>query len=443
MHKVMKKCCLLISCFLIGICSLVAQDSNQVRKYICDLSAPEMQGRGYAYNGDSIAAEYIRAQYQRMGIEPFGSPDYYNRYGFNVYQMEGPTTVILGKKKLTPWQDYALAPFSKSAQASYNIQPVKLADLLDQDRLLMICKSVEKKLSQTLFYVDLTKCSDKDTLTKVNRMFQWLSKYNGSFPFQGFIVGVKDIPVWSFNAAHESCDYILMYVHPESVTEKTKKVYLSYSNVLKYHKTQNVCAQIKGVVEPDSFIVVGGHYDHLGRMGDEVMFPGAHDNASGTATVLDMAQYFKNHPPYYTMVFTSFSGEEAGLLGSFAFVKDSLLDFSKIKMMFNIDLVCGGTEGFTMVNATSDNTKDFYQSLVDINEKESLVKTVKPRANAANSDHYPFVAKGIPAVFVYVMGGKTGGYHQPDDTCENCTLEAYDGIVRLLIKGLEGIGSRQ
>lgn len=435
-----------ILAFLLLVCGIMhshAQDSLQVRRYIRDLASPEMHGRGYAYRGDSIAADYIRAQYQRMDIQPFASPDYFNRYGFNVFSMEGNVTVSLGKTDLKPWQDYALAPFSKTTHETFLLLRITPRELLDTETLLSICQTHEKTLAKTLAYIDLTTCSDKDTLKQINSMLQWLPKYNGRFPFRGFVVGVKEIPVWSFNAAHEHCDYVLLYVHPERIPGKARKIGLSYSNPLKYHKTQNVCAQIRGIMEPDSFIVIGAHYDHLGQMGDSVTFYGAHDNASGTATLLDMANYFKKHPPYYTTIFVSFSGEEAGLLGSFAFVKDSLLDFSKIKMMLNIDLVCGGTEGFTVVNATSDNTKDFYQSLVDINQEEGLVKNVKSRSNAANSDHYPFVAKGIPAVFVYVMGGKTGGYHQPDDTCENCTLEAYDGIVRLLIKGLEGIGSRQ
>lgn len=419
--------------------TLAAQDTMRVRDYIRALSAPEMHGRGYVYGGDSLAADYIREQYRQMGVQPFASSDYYDRYGFNVYGMEGGVTAILQGNTLQPWQDYALAPFSKTAHEVFNILAVSYKDLIDKDKLLAFCKKNEKKLAKSLVYIDLMQCTDKDTLKKLNTMLHWLPKMNGQFPFRGFVIGVEEIPVWSFSAAHEMCDYVLMYVHPDLMTAKTKKLYLSYSNVFKYHKTQNVCATIPGAVEPDSVIIIGGHYDHLGQMGDQVVFPGAHDNASGTAAILDMAQYFKNHPPRYTMVFVHFSGEEAGLLGSFAFVKDSLLDFSKIKLMLNLDLICGGDDGFTMVNSNSDNTKNFYQSLVDINEKEQLVKAVKPRNNAANSDHYPFVAKGIPAVFIYVMGGETGGYHKPDDTCENCSLRAYPGIAKLLIKGLESV----
>ena len=124
-------------------------------------------------------------------------------------------------------------------------------------------------------------------------------------------------------------------------------------------------------------------------------------------------------------------------MGSFFFVRDSLMDFSKVKLMLNLDLMCGGDDGFMVVNAQADNTRDFYNSLVEINNKDHKVKEIKSRANAANSDHYPFAHKGMPAVFIYTLGGRTGGYHQPSDTPENASLSQYHNIVSLLIKGLE------
>lgn len=130
-------------------------------------------------------------------------------------------------------------------------------------------------------------------------------------------------------------------------------------------------------------------------------------------------------------------------MGSSFFVRDSLFDFSKVKLMLNLDLLCGGDDGFMVVNSQAENTKGFYDSLLALNEqmskKKGGVKEIKSRPNAANSDHYPFAKKGMPAVFVYTLGGKTGGYHQPDDTPENASLKQYHNIVELLIKGVEGM----
>ncbi len=435
---VKKKRLILLGWFLLAILVSYAQDSVLARKHIAALSAPDMHGRGYAYNGDSIAADYLRKQFQDMDIQPFAYDNYYHPYGFNVFAMEGPVAATLDGKDLTDWKQFALAPYTKSANQTFRILPITPETLLNTEHLTQFCLKHKKDWKNSLLYVDMNQLSDKELSKTLNQFLHTLYLYNGKIPFQGFLIGVKDIPVWSFSFAHDYCDYVLCYVKAD-LMDHAKKIKLLCTNTLSYHRTQNVCALIPGTEAPDSLIVIGGHYDHLGQMGDDVLFAGAHDNASGTAAVLDMAHYFKAHPLRYTTVFTLFSGEEAGLLGSLRFVKDSLFDFSKVKMMLNIDLMGGGDDGFTVVNSDGENTKDFFQTLVDINQKSQAVKEVRPRTNANISDHAPFILKGMPAVFVYTMGGRTGRYHQPDDTNENLSLSAYQDIVSLLIHGLERI----
>jgi len=416
-----------------------AQDSTRARAYLNQLTAPEMHGRGYAYRGDSIAANYIREQFKRIGLEPFASDDYYNRTSFNCYAMEGPVTAQLDGQTLTPWQQFSIAPYSATAHQTFTLLPVPAETLISDDLLKAFCDKNRKIIGNSLLYIDQRKCKDKEVWKKVQWLLYRLSSRNGQFPFKGFVVGTDNIPVWSFNAAHHECDYVLAYLKTDSKVKKNSKLALSYDNHFRFHHTQNVCAMIRGSEQPDSLVIIGGHYDHLGQMGDAVIFPGAHDNASGTAAVLDMAQYFKTHAPRYTTIFVLFCGEEAGLLGSKQFVRDSLFDFTKVKLMLNLDLMCGGDDGFTVVNSDGENTKEFYQSLVNRNNELQWVKEVKPRTNANISDHAPFIEKGMPAVFIYTMGGRTGGYHQPDDTSDNASLSYYERIVKLLIEGVEGI----
>ena len=427
------------------LCSylLQAQDTNRIRQNLNDLSSPTMHGRGYAYNGDSIAANYIREQFKQIGVFPFSSDDYYNRYGFNIYAMEGPITFTLNDKKLIPWTDFSLAPYSKSANGTYTVLTVKPEVLLNGlNSLEQFCKKNKKVNKQYILYIDGTNNKNPELKKKIDHFCYDLNLHNGKFPFAGIMVGVNEMPVWSFNNAKKECDYILGYIKNGLNKKKESTLQLSYTNNYRYHATQNVCAVIPGTRVLDSIIIIGAHYDHLGQMGDAVLFPGCHDNASGTATVLEMARYFKEHPPKYTTMFVLFSGEEAGLMGSLAFVNAKLFDFSKVKLMLNLDLLCGGDDGFTIVNSDGDNTKDFFNTLVEKNETEHWVAKVNPRKNANNSDHAPFVMNGMPGVFLYTLGGKTGGYHKPDDTSDNASLSAWPGIFKLLIYGLENIGVR-
>lgn len=436
----MKKILISLTLMLTVLAAAYAQDSVRVRRHLNELCAPYMHGRGYAYRGDSIAAEYLRGQLKQMDIQPFLFDDYYHRYTFDIYAMEGSVEAKLNGKKLTPWEDFSLAPYSESANQNFTLLPVSAEVLLDGARLHSFFNEHYKIMKYALIYVDMTQIEDKELEKKLNRFFYSLSLFNGHFPCRGFVAGVKDIPVWSFAPAHNECQYVLAYIKSNLVPQNGGKLRLAYTNkFIQDYSTQNVCAIVPGTEVPDSLVIIGGHYDHLGQMGDDVMFPGCHDNASGAATVLEMALYFKAHPLRYSTVFMFFSGEEAGLMGSMAFVRDSLFDFSKVKLMLNLDLLCGGDDGFTIVNATGDNTRDFFNALVEQNEQNHWVAKVNPRDNAANSDHYPFTMKGMPAVFLYTNGGRIGGYHSPTDLPELASLSAFSGIFHLLTYGLESL----
>lgn len=427
------------SCFFCLCCYVSAQDTVQIRECIRALSDSSMHGRGYAYRGDSIAADYLRRQLRQLDVAPFYFPDYYERYSFPSYAMEGKVEAVIDGRKLQGWIDYALAPFSRSAHGNFDILPVSPESLTDSAAFSSFCSRNEKKADNALLYVDVSQCEDATVVKSVYAFCYALFRLSdrSRMPFQGILLGVREMPVWSFSFPKRYYDYVLCYVCADIMTGNPRKMRLSYDNRwIPAYDTQNICAQIPGTQVPDSFVVIGAHYDHLGQMGDEVLFPGCHDNASGVATLLDMAEAFKQKPLRYTVLLTLFSGEEAGLLGSSRFMQDSLLDFSRIALMLNLDLLCGGDEGITMENVYEPETARFFKTLDSLNRQSSLLKKVNPRKNAPNSDHYPFSRKGVPAVFVYTHGGKTGTCHQPDDTSENASLSACPGIVQLLSETL-------
>ncbi|MCR4810993.1 MAG: M28 family peptidase, partial [Bacteroidales bacterium] len=179
------------------------------------------------------------------------------------------------------------------------------------------------------------------------------------------------------------------------------------------------------------------HYDHLGMMGDKVCFHGAHDNASGVATVLDIARRYGLSKPHYTLVFCFFSGEEAGLLGSSYMVQHPLFDLKKVRLLVNLDLLCGGSEGFMVVNGKAENTTPFVNRMKARNEERHLLPEIKLRDNAANSDHWWF-SKECPAIFIYTLGGRYGDYHSPYDTCDKCGIEDnYEKVLQVILAAIE------
>lgn len=199
------------------------------------------------------------------------------------------------------------------------------------------------------------------------------------------------------------------------------------------YRSQNVCGYIPG--ETDTMIVFTAHYEHLGMNGDTIFY-GAHDNASGTAAVMDLARMANLQRGHYTYVFLLFGGEESGLIGSSYFVDNPLIRLSKVKLLINIDLFCGGEEGLMVVNANASETAPYVDKLQQINDLHGFAAKIGRRDNARNSDHYWFTSE-CPAIFIYTLGGPFGGYHSPTDTCDGCGLANYNNFISLIRAFLE------
>lgn len=434
MSTVMKNI-LILFLALLSIQPIRAQDSAFTRQIIRDLSSPVMFGRGHAYSGDSIAAEYIKNQFIAMGVPPLGE-DYFQRYSFPGFAMEGKVSIAVEGNTLNPLEDFLIAPFSKTLKK--NDIPIIKADpiiLLHEKKMKSFLKKYKEQLSHSLLYFDIANCNfeNENDLQSVITALQNMSYFVvDAFGSLGFLIGVKELPVCYVSNTHYERDFACIYVLSQMMSENAKKININYTNNFGLHHTQNVCAMTEGVHYPDSFVVFMAHYDHLGMMGDEVIFHGVHDNASGVATVLNIANFYSLDPLPYTAVYCLFSGEEAGLRGSTFFVENPPIDLSKIKIALNLDMLCGGDNGAMIVNGMAENTKLFYETMAELNEQRDYLPEVRSRPNAPNSDHYPFTQHGVPAVFMYVYGGTTGKYHHHTDTNDRCPLDQWENIFKLI-----------
>jgi Zn-dependent M28 family amino/carboxypeptidase len=256
-------------------------------------------------------------------------------------------------------------------------------------------------------------------------------RYNSWF---GCIVElIPEELMWSVSTKVQT--YPVVKIKRESFDKKTQMIKLnSKSEYVNDFEARNVIGYVEG--EKDEFIVFTAHYDHLGWMGKDVFIPGAQDNASGTALVLDLADYYSKNKPEYSIAFMLFFGEEAGLFGSTYYVMNPLFDLKKIKAVFNLDMVGTGDDGITVVNGAEEDYKDIWNLIDKINKENEFFTEIKARKESANSDHYPFHAKGVKAVFIYTMGGKTY-YHNPKDKPETLTFTGYNQLFGLLTKFVE------
>jgi aminopeptidase YwaD len=190
--------------------------------------------------------------------------------------------------------------------------------------------------------------------------------------------------------------------------------------------TENVVGIIEGTdpVLKDEYVVIGGHYDHLGfggpgsgsRMPDTVaIHNGADDNASGTAMVMALAGKLaaEKNRLKRSIIFISFSGEEMGLLGSKYFTDHSPVDLKKIKAMFNFDMVGRFDKEKNSISISGTGTSLEGDSIIRIFEKQVPFTVTHSPDGYGPSDHASFYSNNIP-VFFFTTGSHMD-YHTPFD----------------------------
>jgi Zn-dependent M28 family amino/carboxypeptidase len=181
-------------------------------------------------------------------------------------------------------------------------------------------------------------------------------------------------------------------------------------------------------------IVVGAHYDHIGRgsSGKEEIRNGADDNASGTAAVVEIARALfqrRDDSPRRRIVFVAFSAEESGLIGSRNYVEHPPFPLEQTKAMVNLDMV-GRLNNNRLTIGGTGTGKQFEGLLDELNKKYAFELTKQP-SSGGGSDHASFQQKKIPAVHFFT--GTHPDYHRPSDDFDKINVEGMARITEMAI----------
>lgn len=172
-------------------------------------------------------------------------------------------------------------------------------------------------------------------------------------------------------------------------------------------------------------VIIGAHRDHFGRQAG-LVFPGADDNASGTAVMLEVARLFAESglTPKRSLLFVSFSGEEQGLLGSRLYVDQPIRPLANTVAMINIDHAGVGNGRLTVGVTGLDKSLAVYAS-----EQAGVGDTVDLFGFFPGGDHVPFKEAGVPTITI-VSGGPHPHFHQPSDSFDTVRPEILERTVR-------------
>lgn len=375
----MKKLILFLTLSTASNC-IFSQDIAYARKVVDTLTSPTFWGRGYTNDGMRKAAQYLSAQMQSIGLQPLKGTGFLQPFNYPVNTFPGRMEVSINGKELQPGKDFIVSPESKGAKGKGKLVQKDSTHFFDPANRLVV--SLENKLT------------------------------------------------WS--VAPQSADYTSILIDKKALTDIPLSAAVNIENkFVENFKAANVAGIVKGTSKPDSIIVFTAHYDHLGGMGKSTYFPGANDNASGVSLLLSLAKYYAANPPPYSVAFICFAGEEAGLIGSKFFTEHPLLPLKQIRFLLNVDLVGTGVDGITVVNASEFSEE--FELLNKLNNAGKYVVKINARGKAANSDHYWFTEKGVPAFFIYTLGG-IAAYHDVFDQAITLPLHEYEDLFRLIVE---------
>lgn len=408
-------------------------DLARARRTIAELASEKMHGRGYVQQGEHLAAAYLRSRLRQLGLHPL-APDYTQPFTLDVNTFPGEMSLAVNNAiglhaggALLPGRDFIAAPNSGERKALFS--PLLRLDTLvfsNADTAAAWSRRAMRRQALVVTSRDLARWAllppmlrqRLDSATQIHlvpKLTASLAATQALAP--RFEVLASRWP--QGRLVHWQLDAQLMHSYP----------------------TQNLAAFIEGSAQPDSFLVVSAHYDHLGMMGRRTYFPGANDNASGVALLLELAAHYARpeNRPTCSVVFLLFGAEEAGLVGSTYFVQHPLVPLASILFLLNLDLLGTGEEGATVVNGRVHEAA--FRRLTALNDAHHYLPRLTARGRAANSDHFPFSEAGVPAFFLYTRGGSLA-YHDVNDQPAALSLAGFAGAYGLARDFLDSLGAR-
>lgn len=407
---------LIITLLLALLFPLQAQDLPHFKKVVKELSSAKYQGRGYARGGANKAGKYLEKEFRKAGaaevtLQPFT---------IDINTFPGKAAMWADGRKLRAGVDFSMREYSPGVKGEFPVYHVDTLNF-DGDKLLEELSRPENE--------GCLVCCDFWFTYRHRKVFSKLQKA-GECPNAGLLY-TWEAPIKFFKAYGEKVvDKPIVWVTPEAI-EGVRRVKLNVdSEFLKGYELFNVIAKVEGE-RHDSCYVFTAHYDHLGNLGRRVYYPGANDNASGTAAIVTLAAHFAKNRPAYDMYFVAFSGEDTNLRGSTFFAEHPVVPLSQIKYLFNIDMI--GDDNPALYCEVSEKGMLQYPKFEEINAREQLFSELHRGELAANSDHYPFAVRGVPCIFLENKEGSAfPHYHTPADNMKTIRWDSYEPLFKLV-----------
>jgi hypothetical protein len=461
------------------------------QRYLNDvklLTEPKMEGRGDGTKGLVRAEHVLEARYKSLGLEPAGSHGYLQPFvvttgaklkGKNRFVVETGTS----NTELKLEQDYVPLSFSRSGAetaplvfAGFGITAPEFdyddyAGLDVKDKFVVVLRYEPKGFVAKTLSASMTRHAGIVTkaINARNHGAKGMILVNGQLGDGeedlltrfGSVSGPEDVGILLVqvkNTAAEEwfrADGKTLKDPQVQINTNTKPASFAFPDSMRVNlavgietlraTVNNVLAYLPG--KTDEYVILGAHYDHLGRGTFDSLapsligqiHPGADDNASGTAGLLELARVLAPRKGQLDrgILFASFAGEELGLLGSAAWVKDPTKPLDKAVAMLNMDMIGRIKDNKVFVGGVG--TGSDFQKILDEARGDAPLKFEISQGGYSSSDHTSFVMKRIPVLFFF--SGLHSDYHKPSDTWEKINSGSAAVLVNVVARAAVDLAS--
>src|ERR1700688_5060898 len=459
-------CPLLILALVVLLAASTPVQQADPARYLNDiksLASPEMEGRGAGTKGLTRSEHLIEQRYKGLGLRPAGVNGY--AQPFKVVtgaRLKSDNHFIVqtagSKKEIKIDQDFVPYSFSASGEvgaplifAGYGATADEFhyddyADLDVKDKIVVVLRYEPSGFAEKSGNHGLTQHSQLITkaINARNHGAKAVVVLNGKLGDGdedllsrfGSVSGPENVGIVMVQAKNtiaeswfQSAEKSLKDAQ-EQINSASKPASFAFPDTLHLSlhidiettraTVNNVLAWLPG--QTDEYVIIGAHYDHLGRGNFDSLapsqighvHPGADDNASGTAGVLELARLLARRGGQLkrSILFMDFAGEELNLLGSAACVQNPTRPLAKATDMINMDMI--GRIKDDKIYIGGVGTGSTFKSVLEQAQKETPFKVEYSAGGYSSSDHTSFVSKKIPVLFFF--SGLHSDYHKPSDT---------------------------
>lgn len=400
---------------------------------VARLTSPELHGRGYDHDGHLTAARYIRDRFRAIGLDSVGT--WLQPFPIDARAVTGTPRLAVDGHPLRFGVDYIPSIGGTSGASGGALRIARAGDgIVIPRREVNAYASVDARGSVVVIEDGTPEGLKGDTsvprilLSEEARIF--FAAQSGA---RAVVILVDRL---TYGEVGDTSEVPVFYVRRGALPQDAREISYAVRIGDQHLESNNVVGYLRGSARPDSTIILCAHYDHLGAVDDSLYFPGANDNASGTAMLLAMARALKEHPLRYSVLFLAFSGEEVGLVGSRFYVDHPRLPLESTRFLINFDMTASGNDGVMALGGV-----DFPEELALLQQVNDSLRLgdLRKRANAPNSDQYFFLAKGIHGFYIYPFTGLQP-YHHVNDRPETLEWNVFEKLYRLSLAFLVRIG---